>query len=503
MAVSKTHSAGAPFKTEPMTGAQKRILLVIMLGTMMSAVDVTIVLLALPAMTNALHTNLAGTIWVILAYLLTVTILATQLGRVGDIYGRGRMFKLGFLVFTVASALCGASFNVVMLIGFRVLQGLGGALMQANSGALIADTFERHNRGRAFGFTGLGWNMGSMLGIVLGGVLTTFVGWPYIFYINVPIGIIALYLGYKYIPTDVQGKHALDIRGMVLLGAALLLITFGGVSIATTGISTYPLLMLIAGAALVPAFIVAELRSKAPTIDFRAFKNRILSNSIMAAFFQSLGYLAVAFIIIMYLQGVRGLDPFTASMLLLPGYVLSSFISPYTGRLSDRVGARSIATTGILLMLASVLAYHVILTATTPYYVIVLLTLVSGLGSAMFFPANNSAVMANAPQGAYGSISGITRTMANIGTLGSFIMTVSIASLAVSRNVAFSIFVGTSDLTGHISTEFVAGIHAVFIISAVILAIAAALSWLRGKEQRHAPGAQIRYNAQHSSSAHG
>lgn len=477
-------SQGSSPKSEPMSAAQKRILAVVMLGTMMSAIDVTIVLLAIPDITKALHTNLAASIWVIIAYLLTVAILTTQLGRLGDIYGRSRMFKLGFIVFTAASALCGASFSIYMLIAFRVLQGIGGAFMQANSGAIIADTFEPHHRGKAFGFTALGWNVGSMLGIVLGGVLTTFAGWPYIFYINVPIGIVALYFAYKYMGPSPRRQESLDMKGMAALSAMLLLITLGGTSIASAGINATTVAMLAAGFALLPVFIMLERHSKFPTIDLSIFRNRILANSIMAAFFQSMGYIAVAFIIIMYLQGVRGLSPLDAALLLIPGYVLSSFTGPYMGRLSDRLGARPLATSGILLLLVSVLIYHAVLTATTPYWVIILITIIGGLGASMFYPSNSSAVMANAPAGAYGIASGVLRMLSNIGTLGSFILTISIASLAVSRNVAFQIFLGTSDLTGHISAEFVSGIHAVFIISAVILGVAAVLSWLRGKEHR-------------------
>ena len=472
-----------------MSGIQKRILAVVMMGTMMSAVDVTIVLLAIPDITNKLHTNLAASIWVIISYLLVVAVLTTQLGRIGDIFGRGRMFNLGFLIFTVASALCGASFNIYMLIIFRILQGAGGSLMQANSGAIVADTFERHHRGKAFGFTALGWNIGAMLGIVLGGVLTTFVGWPYIFYINVPIGAVALYFGFRYIKTKERMSEHLDMAGMVTLSAALLLIALGAMSIASAGVEPLYIYMLVAGLLILPLFVLIERRSDFPTINFSAFKNRILANSIGAAFFQSLGYLAIAFMIIMYLQGVRGLSPFTAAVLLIPGYVLSGLTAPYMGRLSDRFGARIIATVGLLLMLSAVLVY-LTLTPTTPYYIIVMATVIAGLGSSMFYPANTSAVMANAQGEAYGATSGLLRTLANIGTLGSFVFAITAASLTVSRAVAFKIFLGTSDLTGNISAEFVDGMHTVFIISAAILIVAVVLSVFRGKEQRWLPDGQ-------------
>ncbi len=479
-----------------MSGAQKRILAVLMLGTLMSAVDTTIVLLAIPQITSTLGTNLATSIWVIIAYLLVIAILTTQLGRVGDIYGRGKMFNLGFAVFTIGSVLCGASgfiggaigasAGIYLLILFRVFQGVGGALIQANSGAIIADTFERFNRGKAFGYVSLGWNIGSMLGIVLGGVLTTFAGWPYIFYINLPIGAIAVWYGVKHIKTKAERKNErLDLRGMAVLSLMLLLITLGGTDIASQGGNYFNSAMILAGLLLLPVFIITERRAKFPTVNFSLFRNRIVSASILAAFFQGLGYLSVVFVIIMYLQGVRGLTPLEASIWLIPGYVLSGFTGPYMGRLSDRLGARVLATAGILMMLVTIFIYVFSLNASTSFYLIVLATIISGIGASMFFPANSSAVMANIDGDAYGAASGILRMMSNIGTLGSYIITITVASLAVSRSVAFSVFIGTSDLTGNISAEFLSGVKAVFITSAIILAIAALLSALRGKERRH------------------
>ena len=467
-----------------MTTAQKSVLTVVVMGSLMAAIDGTIVLLAIPDITSTLNTNLATSIWIILSYLLVAAIMTTQLGRVGDIYGRGRMFNLGFLVFTVGSVLCGASFSIYMLIMARVLQGVGGAFLSANSGAIIADTFERNHRGKAFGFLSFGWSLGAVLGIVLGGVLTTFAGWPYIFYINVPIGAMALYLGIKYIkPTELKEEH-IDLKGVAVLSAMLLLITVGATGIGFTGFAAYNVAMLAIGIALLPVFILMERHAKFPTIDMGVFKRRIIFNSIMAAFLQSLGFLAITFIIIMYLQGVRGLDPLNAALLLVPGYVASGLNGPYMGRLSDRLGARTIATTGIILMILAASAYLTI-SPTTHYYLIVLMTLMAGVGSAMFFPANTSAVMANATEGTYGMLNGLLRTLSSIGLLGSFVLTVAVAALAVTRNVAFQIFLGTSDLTGNISAVFVQGMHAVFMISILILAVAAVLSALRGKEQRH------------------
>ncbi len=219
-----------------MVKSQSIILVIVVLGTLMGALDSTIVLLAFPSITDGLRSDFITTIWIILTYLLVIAVTTTQLGRIGDIYGRTTMFNTGFAVFTVGSALCGFSPNIYFLIGSRVVQALGGALMQSNSGAIIADTFPPNSRGKAYGFSSLGWTIGSMLGIVLGGVVTTFVGWQFIFFINIPIGAAALVLGFKYLKPAPKVKAKLDIGGMVLLAASLLLISYGATGIASQGI---------------------------------------------------------------------------------------------------------------------------------------------------------------------------------------------------------------------------------------------------------------------------
>jgi Arabinose efflux permease len=160
-------------------------------------------------------------------YLLVIAVFTTQLGRLGDIYGRSRFYNLGFAIFTIGSILCGASPNAISLVAFRGVQGLGAAMMQANSGAIIADIFPPNQRGKAYGYTSIGWNAGATLGIVLGGFITTFLGWRYIFYINVPIGIVAIILGLRYIKDLERRNTKLDIIGMLSLLASLSLISYG------------------------------------------------------------------------------------------------------------------------------------------------------------------------------------------------------------------------------------------------------------------------------------
>ncbi len=450
----------------------------------MGALDSTIVILAFPTIAEGLHSDIATTIWIILIYLLITAVTTTPFGWIGDLYGRSRMFNAGFAVFTVGSLLCALSPTIHLLILFRAVQALGGSLLQANSGAIIADVFPRNERGSAFGYNSLGWTAGAMIGIVLGGVITTFLGWEYIFYINIPIGIAAVILGIIYLADVEPVKRKIDFAGMALLAGSLSFLSFGAVDYAGQGITGTNSAFMIAGAFMVPLFIIYEGRLESPMIDLKVFRDRVLKYSILAAFFMSLGYLSVVFLIIMYLQGVRGLSPLDASLLLIPGYVMGSILSPYMGKLSDRYGARIIASTGLIVIGLAILVY-LSLQQDSSYYTVLIASAISGIGTSMFFPANNSAVMASARVGSYGSLSGLLRTLQNIGILGSFVMAISVASASIPRSQAFEIFIGTTNLSGGISKAFITGMDSALWVSLMLIAIAGVLSAIRGKETRN------------------
>ena len=472
----------------PTNGSPTLILIVIMLGTLMAAVDTTIVILALPTIATQLHSPLGTIIWVILLYLLVVTLLTTQLGRIGDIFGRARLYVVGFGVFTAASVLCGLAPSDAFLIASRGGQAVGVSLMLANSGAIIADHFPPESRGRAFGFTSLGWNIGAILGIVLGGAITTYLGWRYIFFINAPIGVVAIWLAVRNLHDVERHRSPLDLPGFALLGTALGLIAYGAINFASYGADATNELLLASGLVLFGPFVLWERRAPAPTLDLRLFRQRVLTYSLASSFMQGVGYLAVVFLLTMYLQGVRGLSPLDAALLLVPGYVVGGGLAPYMGRLSDRVGARLLATLGIGLMLIGVLLYA-LLRIDSPYGYVVGITLITGTGSGMFWPANNAAIMANAPRGAYGAVAGLRSMLQNTGALLSFVLAITIASATVPRYVAYGVILGTTSLLGGVGGPFLRGIDGALYVSAAVLTVAAILSALRGE---HRPSAADR-----------
>ncbi len=463
-------------------------LLVVVIGVMITAVDTTIVILALPEIESALRVPLASVVWVIVAYLLVLTLLATQLGRLGDMYGRARMYEAGFGIFIVGSLCCGLAWNALAIIGFRVLQGVGGALIAANSGAVIAEMVPPERRGRAYGFNAIGWNVGAIVGIVLGGLIVTYASWRWVFLINLPIGGLALGVALRVLRD--RGPHRpqrIDWVGMALLGAGLLGILWAIIQLATRALDWRLGIALVGGAALLAVFLWWERRHPAPMLDLRLFAVPTLTPSLLAALFQALGNFAVLFLVIMYLQGVRHLSPLGASLLLVPGFILGGVCAPLGGRLADRVGAVVPATLGLGLQALSLLLYarlgvHSVL------WLVVVASLVSGLGAAAFYPANNAAVMRVAPPRALGVASGLLRMFSNIGMIFSFSLALLVASRAIPARLAFAIFVGTTSLSAAPSAAFAAGLHAAFYASLVLVGIAAVFSLSRGRPTARAVG---------------
>jgi EmrB/QacA subfamily drug resistance transporter len=456
---------------------------VIMSGVLMTAVDTTIVVLALPEIQRGLHVALSAVVWVIISFLLVITLLATQVGRLGDMFGRVRMYEMGFAVFVLGSLACGLAWNEASIIAFRVLQGVGGAFIMANSGAVIADLYPRELRGRAYGFTSVGWTMGAVIGIVLGGVIVTYFSWRWIFLINVPVGVAALAVATRVLHERAErSRHRLDLPGMITLGLGLFGVLWAMTRLATTAFDAEVAGYLIGGLALLAAFVVIEQRREKagaePMLPLSLFRVPTMAASLLASLFQGLASFAVLFLVIMYLQGPRGLSPIHASLLLVPGYVLGSVVGPYAGRLADRRGPVLPATAGLAIQVAG-LAIYAQLTLTTGLWVVVVASVINGIGASFFFPANSSAVMKAAPPEAFGISSGMLRTFANIGMVFSFAVAILIASRSISRGLAFAIFVGSTSLHGALAVAFTSGLHAAFYASMGFMALAAALSALR------------------------
>ncbi len=467
--------------------AEALILAVIFLGIVLAAVDTTIVVLAIPTISHDLHSGISTVIWVIMAYILTLTVLGTQVGKIGDIFGRVHMYIAGFVIFTAGSTLCGIAPGGELLVAFRVLQGIGGALVSANSGAIIADSIPVARRGRAYGLTSVGWNVGAILGILLGGILITFVSWRFIFLINLPIGIAAIIISAMVLrDRGERVNHSIDIPGMLLLAAGLTLILLAVNDVTDGNWTLQTSLKLGVGIALIAFLFIWERIAKEPVLPVALLRIRILFASIFASFFQALANFSVLFLLIMYLQAARGLTPLAASALLIPGYIVGAFTGPFAGRWSDRVGSRAPATLGLVLQAISVFCYAQ-LDPTSSLWLVAGISAISGIGSGLFFPANNSAVMANAPQKTYGIASGLLRTFSNMGMVGSFAVALLATSISIPKQFALAIFLGTSStsLPKHLVAPFMDGWHTALYFATALFILPITLSLIRGKEQRN------------------
>jgi len=433
------------------------------------------------------------------------TSFVLSLGRIGDMYGRKRMYNLGFAVFTVGSVLCGLSVNAIMLVGFRAIQGFGAALLTANSFAILSEAFPANERGRAFGLNAIVWGVGSILGIVLGGFVITFTTWRLIFWINLPVGVFGTYWAYRTLhPSARAGKNeTFDFPAAVFFTLGLLFLLLA----VTWGLLyswTDPLVFVffIAAPLALAAFVVWEVRvSQDPIVDFSMFRNRVFTLSITTAAMQSLALFSVDFLLVFYLEGIAGLDILTASYLIVPMAAMVSITGPFGGMLSDRIGARIVATLGLALQ-AAVLLFLSQLTTRTPLLDIGIAEAVYGVGGGLFWPANTSTIMSSAPPRQYGVASGVMNTFRNTGMVMSFALSLVAATSVIPASIVYQLFIGnlSGALPPNFATAYLAGQSFAFEVSIALLALAAVVSLVRGKLPSHATAPT---EASASSSANG
>ncbi|MBX8638031.1 MAG: MFS transporter [Thermoplasmata archaeon] len=456
------------------------------IGVAMSAVDSTIVILALFPIATSLKSNFVTIVWVIIAYILMSTALVLSLGRIADIYGRKKMYNLGFVVFTIGSGLSGAALTGTELVFFRAVQGIGAAMLIANSFAIVSEAFPPSERGRAFGLNAIVWGSGSVLGIVLGGVIIAFTTWRLIFFINVPIGIFGTLWAYKTLreskETGSRKVETFDIQAAILFTLGLMALLFGTTwgllhgwtdPVAITALMSSPLFFALFG-------IWEAKYSNDPIIDFGMFRNRVFTFSIISAILQSIAVFSANFLLLFYFEGIDGLPILTAAYLIIPMAVMVSIVGPFAGMLSDRIGSRIVASSGLAVQ-AIVLIILSQLSLTTPLVLVASVEGLYGIGGGLFWPANTSAIMSATAGNKYGVASGIMNTFRSTGMVLSFALSLVAATSVIPAAYVYHLFVG--DIVGRLPVrlagEYLAGQSFAFELSAVLLGIATFISVLR------------------------
>jgi EmrB/QacA subfamily drug resistance transporter len=451
------------------------VLLAIGVGTFMSALDGSVVNTILPVVTEYFQTDVATIEWVITAYLLVVSGLLLSVGRLGDLRGNKVAYIIGFVIFVIGSALCGLSPTPVFLIASRSLQAIGAAMLFANSPAILTKNFPASQRGQALGLQGAMTYLGLTTGPFLGGWLADTFGWHSVFYINIPIGLIAITLSLIVIPRDTPAGQTekFDLAGAFtfLVGLVALLFALNqGHNLGWT--SPLILGLFIASLLILGLFTWIEMRVPAPMLDLSLFKQRVFSMSTISPILNYICVYSVLFLTPFYLIQARGLSASQAGLILTSQPIIMALTAPNSGRLSDKVGSRIPTTLGMLILATGLFTLSR-LTLNSPFWMVVLGLAIGGLGTGLFVAPNNSALMGDAPRNRQGIAAGV---------------------LALSRNVGMVLGIG---LTGAIFTTFLSKgnpgdattlVHAFnngLLFASGVALLAAVTSFARGDDRPH------------------
>jgi EmrB/QacA subfamily drug resistance transporter len=391
-------------------------LIAVCVAIFMLLLDITVVNVALPDIQHALHSSFADVQWVVNAYALTLAALLLTSGSLADLFGRRLVFTIGLVVFTAASAVCGLSGTPLTLNIARAVQGVGGAMMYATSLALIAQAFQGKDRGTAFGAFGATTGAAVAVGPVVGGVITSAIGWEWIFFLNVPIGIAAVFVTMTHV-TESRDPNAggIDWGGLITFSGSLFMLVYALVQGNDKGWGSTEIVgLLIGSAVLMIAFLVLELRQRRPMLDLTLFRRPAFCGASIVAFAISASYFAMFLYLTLYIQDVLGFSPVQAGLRFLPVTILSFIVAPIAGKLSVRVPVRLLLGSGLALAGLGLLAFTPI-SADSSWTVLIPGFVLGGAGIGMINPPLASTAIGVVPPARSGMASGINSTFRQVG----------------------------------------------------------------------------------------
>lgn len=452
------------------------ILIVLNLFTFMATLDGSIVNIALPVLVKQLHLPLAQVEWVTTIYLMSICTAILFFGKLGDIAGKIKIFKIGMVVFIFGSLLCGLSSSLPFLIASRVIQAIGASMTMANSQGIVTDIFPSTERGKAIGLIGTFVSLGSIAGPSLGGIIVSTLGWKYIFWVNVPIGLIAIILGWKVLPSDfIKVKSKIDIPGSLLF-AVFIIALFAGLLLGQQlgyGDSLIILSLIVAGAAFI-AFIGVELRSPHPLLQLSLFRNSLFSLSILCGFLVFVANFCFNIIAPFYAQNMLELSPFYAGFLLMLFPICMVVISPISGALSDKIGSEALTFAGLIVMVIAQFGLARLHDGSSVVLVGVWIAML-GIGSGLFQPPNNSLIMSKVPRTQLGSAGSVNSLVRNVGMVVGITLATTILFHEMSSKAGYRV----TDLIPGQPAIFLSGMHVVFMTSSAICLVCAMLTGWR------------------------
>jgi EmrB/QacA subfamily drug resistance transporter len=448
-------------KRESGTSAEKlpnrqATLLVTTVGAFFTPFAGASVTIGLPSIGDELAMDAILLGWVATAFLLASVMFLVPVGRIADIYGRKRIFTYGMITFTVASALSAISTSAAMLILSRVLQGIGGAMVYSTAVAILISAFPPQDRGRVLGINVAAVYAGLSVGPFVGGLLTQYLGWRSIFWINVPLGLLVIALIFWKLKgewAEAKGEK-FDIVGSIIYSLTLIAIMYGFTLLPQMlGVG-----LIIVGVLGIIAFIKWETKVESPVLDLRLFRNNtVFALSNLAALINYSATFAVSFLLSLYLQYIKGLSPQDAGLVLVAAPVIQAIFSPLAGRLSDKIEPRIVASAGMGLTVIG-LIFFIFLNQTTSLWFIIAGLMILGFGFALFSSPNTNAVMSSADKKFYGVASATLSTMRQLG------MTFSMGMVML----IFAIYIGRVQITPEYYLPFLQSVNMTFIIFAIL-----------------------------------
>lgn len=411
--------------------------------------------IALPSIDLEFAVNAILLSWIPTAYLLSAAVFAVPFGRIADIYGMKKIFTYGIIIFTVATFLSAISPSVMFLIAFRVLQGIGSAMIFVTGLAIITSVYPPKERGKAIGINIASVYIGLSMGPVLGGILTQYLGWRSIFYAVIPLGLLVIALT----ALKVKGEWAeckgekFDFSGSIIYGIGIIMLMYG-FSILPDQLG---IVLLILGIAGILAFALFELRIQNPVFEVRLFKNITFGFSSLAALINYSATFAVVFLLSLYLQYIKGLDPQLAGIILVAQPVVMAITAPVAGRLSDRFSPGLIASIGMAITTISLFCF-IFLDSSSSLEFIIMVLLVLGFGLGLFSSPNTNAIMGSVKKRFYGIASATVGTMRLIGQM----LSMGIALLI------FSVYIGNVQILPSNYPALLMSIKIVFTICTIL-----------------------------------
>jgi len=460
------------------------VLTVTTVGVLMSGIDSRIVVIGLPTVAAALKADAEQAIWFTQAYTIGSTVALLFLGRVSDMYGRVKVYNVGFAIFTVGSLLTSLSPSPTFFILSRIFQGLGSAALFSNSAAIITDAFPRGELGTALGMNSVAFRAGSMFGLTLSGLILAFLDWRFLFYVNIPVGIFGTLWAHMRLHEQNQPekKAPMDWGGFFtftcFISSLLLSLTTAAYGIGESELTGG--LAAVSAASLV-LFVWVERKRATPLLDLSLLRIREFTGAVSAQLINSMAWGAFLLLISLYLQLVKGFAPLQAGVSIIPFDLVMLLFAPLSGRLSDRHGTRPFATAGLAVFSASLLAMST-LSPDTSYLTLLGFLLVGGAGMGLFNSPNMSSVMGSVPAHRRGVASGFRATFFNIG----FVLSFNIVILVLTLYLPYGLITQIISSEGAVNTitadaaRFAGALDKVFLVLAVINTVAIVPSLLRG-----------------------